>query len=225
MRNEEEYLNILKNQIYEKISQTINYDLIDNIVQDHIIKNNIVNKRAFNFQVYYFDTLNNEINFFKSNDFFRQFKKQYALQGIDNAFLDKLEIIKSEILKLIRDNNIVKLYFDFFKKAQVKYGDKEIEKDLGSFFAKLVHTFCPNDYCALDNPIKIHFGLSKESFFIAFIIISDTYKLWAYDNKELIKCIRDKILTFDIGNILKSDNLTDLKILDLIFWSIANQKK
>ncbi len=98
------------------------------------------------------------------------------------------------------------------------------KKTLVHFFAKLVHTFRPDEYCALDNPIKNYFGLKKESFFISFFIISVEYKHWATDNKKLLKVIREKFKQADKKGILQHDKLTDLKLLDLIFWSKANRQ-
>ena len=115
------------------------------------------------------------------------------------------------------------MYFDTFNKAEIKHGDGIKEKDLGSFFAKLVHTFRPSDYCALDNPIKNYFGLKKESFFIALFIISNVYKKWATDNKQLLNNLKDIFKNADKKAVLKHDQLTDLKLLDLIFWSKANR--
>ncbi len=147
----------------------------------------------------------------------------YSLQGIDNNFLDKLEILKKEILNNICNDNLAQLYFDTFNKAEIKHGVGIIEKDLGSFFAKLVHTFRPEEYCALDNPIKNFFGLKKESFFISFFIISSEYKHWATDNNQIIKTLKVEFKKADKIGVLKHDKLTDMKLLDLIFWSKANR--
>lgn len=222
--NEQKYINILKKTVYDRISTDINEKTIDQIVNTDLAKSHLDDKVSASFQNYYFRTLNNEKVFADSTDFFRQFKKHYSLQGIDNNFLDKLEKLKKEILKNIRADKLAQLYFDTFNKAEIKHGNGIKEKDLGSFFAKLVHTFQPDEYCALDNPIKNYFGLKKESFFIAFFIISVEYKHWATDNKHLIKQLRDKFKQADKKGIIKHDQLTDLKLLDLIFWSKANRQ-
>lgn len=220
--NELAYINKLRKIVYEKISDYVNETTVDQIVVNDLVKAHIKNKVSASFQNYYFATLNNEEQYFKSTDFFRQFKSQYSIQGIDNKYLDKLESNKHEILEAIH-NNLVQLYFDFFYKAEIKYGDGFKEKDLGSFFAKLVHTFRPNEFCALDNPIKNYFGLKKESFFISFFIISDEYKHWASENQQTILIIKVKFRLADKSRTLNHDLLTDLKLLDLIFWSKANK--
>lgn len=222
--NEQKYISTLKQTVYDRISADINEKTIDEIVKTDLVKSHLDDKVSAGFQDYYFLTLDNEKLYNSSTDFFRQFKKRYSLQGIDNNYLDKLEGLKKEILKNIRADKLAQLYFDTFNKAIIKHGKDFKEKDLGSFFAKLVHTFRPDEYCALDNPIKNYFGLKKESFFISFIIISVEYKHWATDNKKLLKIIRKKFKQADKKGILQHDKLTDLKLLDLIFWSKANRQ-
>jgi len=221
--NEKEYIDILKKSVYDRITLDINLLTIDEVAKTDLIKSHLDNKISSGFQDYYFSTLDNEDFYLSSTDFFRQFKNRYSLRGIDNNLLDRLEIQKNEILKSIRADKLAQLYFDTFNKAEIKHRDKIKEKDLGSFFAKLVHTFRPSDYCALDNPIKNYFGLKKESFFIALFIISNVYKKWATDNKQLLINLKDIFKNADKKAVLKHDQLTDLKLLDLIFWSKANR--
>jgi hypothetical protein len=222
--NEEHYITFLKQKVYDKISTDISEQLINDIVEVDLYNSHIKDKISSSFQEYYFSTLNNDANFLSTQVFFRQFKSRYSLQGIDNEYLDRLESKKNEILHLIRKNSLTKLYLDYFNKALIKHGDLKKEKDLGSFFAKLVHHFLPNDYCALDNPIKDYFGLSKESFFISFFIISGEYKRWATENKNTLDAIRESFRKLDTNKVLDFDLLTDHKLLDLIFWSKANRK-
>lgn len=221
--NQNNYLDILKKAVYDKISTLINDLTVDSIVMTDLVLSHIDNKASASFQDYYFKTLDNEDLLLSTNHFFNQFKTMYSLQGIDNKYLGRLEVQKRDILKQIRADNLAQLYFETFNKAQIKHKDRFIEKDLGSFFAKLVHTFRPKDYCALDNPIKNYFGLKKESFFISFLIISSEYKHWATDNKVLMQTIKDKFRSADLNQKIDHDKLTDLKLLDLIFWSKANK--
>jgi hypothetical protein len=222
--NEQKYISTLKQKVYDRISADINEKTIDEVVKTDLVKSHIDDKSSAGFQDYYFLTLNNEKLYNNSTNFFRQFKKWYSLQGIDNNYLNKLEADKKEILKNIRADKLAHLYFETFNKAIIKHGKGNKEKDLGSFFAKLVHTFQPDEYCALDNPIKNYFGLKKESFFISFFIISVEYKHWATNNKRLLKVIREKFQQEDSKGILQHEKITDLKLLDLIFWSKANRK-
>jgi hypothetical protein len=222
--NTNNYIHYLEDNIYRVISINVNIDNIDQIVEKDIYSSHVLEPKSAKFQKYYFSTVNNEQYYYSSSEFFRVFKKQYSLQGIDNSFLDQLEHDKWEILNLIHTDKLSDLYFNVFRKAKVKYKATYKEKDLASFFTKLVHTFRPSDYCALDNPIKEYFKLSKESFFISFFIISSAYKNWASNNNKLLGEIKDKLKLFDKFEVIKQDKLTDLKLLDLIFWSKANRK-
>ena len=223
--NEEQYIAFQKEKVFKRISAELNENSIDDIVKINLYNSHIKNKISSRFQQYYFETLNNETNFLSSENFFKKFKSRYSLQGIDNEYLDRLESRKLEILELIHKNSLSELYFEHFNRAVIKHGDSKKEKDLGSFFAKLVHHFSPHEYCALDNPIKDYFGLSKESFFIAFLIISAEYKKWAKENQQLLNTIRENFKQLDEDKILNYDLLTDHKLLDLIFWSKANLNK
>lgn len=222
MKNEQIYIENLRKSVIDRISDAINEESIDQIV--NLVKSRIDDKTKFH--SYYLEIVDKEEYFLDAGNFFRTFKNEYSLQGIDNNFLDNLEKHKEDILKYIHDDKLVQLYFDFFKKAELKQKGGTVSKELGSFFSKLVHTFRPKDYCALDNPIKNeYFKLQNESFFISFLVISAAYKQWANDNRGIIQEIRNKIKQADKKDIIKPERLTDLKLLDLIFWSKANLKK
>lgn len=207
--------------VRRQISADINDSTIDNVVRTFLAFH-LIDKNSSSFQHYYFLTLTNENYFLTSPTFFRDFKKRYSLQGIDNGYLDRLENDKQNILSLLQTDNLADLYFIYFAKASIKHGATTIDKDLGSFFAKLVHTFKPSHYCALDNPIKNYFGLQRESFFIAFSIISSAYRLWAEDNNTLMADIKQQFKNIDNNNLIRHDRVTDLKLLDLVYWSKAN---
>ena len=219
---EKKYINYLESNSFDFISKIILENKVNEIVKTNLINSHILNEKSFKFQQYYFMCITHEDLYFNTSNYFRVFKKKYSLQGIDNDFLDGLEKQKSEILSKIKSNQICELYLNTFKKAKIKKKEMHTEKDLGSFFSKLVHTFNPSDYCALDNPIKELFGLKKESFFISFIIISNTYRKWAKENPNLLKKIRNEFIKLDVNNKINHEKISDLKLLDLIFWSIAN---
>jgi hypothetical protein len=176
------------------------------------------------FQQYYIQSIANREDYLSSVNFFRVFKQKYSLQGIDNNFLDRLEKEKEVVLQLIDHNDISTLYFRYFASAQVQHGNTTKRKNLGSFFAKLVHTFCPDQFCALDNPIKNYFGLGKESFYVAFIIISQAYQEWASENLDYIQQIRDELEKNPIAKSY-SFKMTNLKLLDMIFWYETNRAR
>ena len=219
--NQEGYFQILENQVYQRILQEVNDKTADDIVY-RLSKFHLEEKTSSSFQRYYFKTLNNEQKYLADN-FFKVFKSKYSLQGISNDYLERLENEKQQILQLIRNNSLTKLYLDYFYKAKIKHKDSFREKSLGSFFAKLVHHFQPELYCALDQPIKNYLGLEKESFVVAFLVVSSEYKRWAENHKDLLKLLRNKFQENDRNNVFDFDKLTDIKLLDLIFWTKANR--
>lgn len=214
------YVNVRKEKIKQDISLLLNHDSTVLVAQKAFLFYFGENPKPF--QQYYIQTIANRDNYLSSTDFFRVFKQKYSLQGIDNNFLDMLEKEKEIILKHIDNSDIPTLYFGFFASAPIQHGSKTVNKDLGSFFAKLVHTFCPDKYCALDNPIKNYFGLNKESFYVAFIIVSQAYEEWARENPILMQKIRNE---FEKNSVAKtySAKMTNLKLLDMIFWYQANK--
>jgi hypothetical protein len=221
--NEQNYLYSLKQIVTKRISSEIKETTIDKIL-DEII--DLCNKKPkfLDFQKYYFEILEDEKYLFNEPTFFRKFKVKYSIQVIDKEYLDDLENHKSEIYNRIINNQLSELFFDFFYKAKIKTKKGDILKNLGSFFSKLVHTYSPNEYCALDNPIKNYFGLKNESFYISFIVISSAYKNWVLENENLIKTIRYKFEQNDVNRHFQHDKISDMKLLDLIFWSKANKK-
>ena len=221
--NEQNYLNKIKENIVKKISDDINEGSIDKIIEK-ILKICEDEKKFINFHKYYFTILENKKYLLKEPDFFRVFKTKYSLQVINKEYLYGLEKHKSEIYSLIINNKLSELYFDNFYKAKIKTNNNIIHKSLNSFFTKLVHTYSPNEYSALDNPIKNYFGLKNESFYISFIVISSSYKYWASENKNLMKTIRNKFEQKDKNCYFQHDKISVMKLLDLIFWCKANKK-
>ena len=214
------YVTVHKEKMKQEISLLLNRDNTVLAAQKAFLFYFGENPKPF--QQYYIQTIANRDNYLSSADFFRVFKQKYSLQGIDNNFLDMLEKEKEVILKYIDNSDLPTLYFGFFASAPIQHGSKTVNKDLGSFFAKLVHTFCPDKYCALDNPIKNYFGLNKESFYVAFIIVSQAYEEWARENPILMQQIRTELEKNSVAKTY-SAKMTNLKLLDMIFWCQANK--
>jgi hypothetical protein len=222
--NEQNYLYSLKQIVTKRISSEIKETTIDEILNEII---DLCNKKPkfLDFQKYYFTILENEKYLLKKEPaFFREFKVKYSIQVIDKEYLDELENRKYEIYNRIINNQLSELYFERFYKAKIKTKKGDKLKNLGSFFSKLVHTYSPNEYCALDNPIKNYFGLKNESFYISFIVISSSYKYWASENENLMKTIRNKFEQKDTNGCFQHDKISVMKLLDLIFWCKANKK-
>lgn len=214
-----DYSNLLKDNIKLQISIFLRSDNAQRIAQEAFLF--LFDKNYLDSQEYYFEYITNREKFLSTGKYFRDFKQKYSLQGIDGKYLDNLEFEKEQILNLIDHGELNKLYFDYFAHAKLQNKDKYNFRNLGSFFAKLVHTFCPDRYCALDNPIKDYFGLRKDSFFLSFIVISQAYQEWVNDNYLILKIIRNE---FDNHPIARSYSakVTNLKLLDMLFWYQTN---
>ncbi len=216
------YLEELKDRVKGRISNLLTDKVVTEVARTSF-EGYFSNTKSSAFHIYYSNTISDKELFLSDANFFGRFKQQYSLQGIDSSYLKLLEDNKPEILELIESGQLATLYFKFFANAQIKHGEEIKQKSLGSFFAKLVHTLAPGDFCALDNPIKDYFGLKKESFYVAFVVISQAYKEWSMDNNDIMSKIKLELESFVKGKTFNSD-MTDLKLLDLIFWGQANAK-
>ena len=215
------YLEISKQSVKRKISEILTEQEIKEIANS-AFDFHFTDRNSLAFQEYYCRTIANRETYLFTPNFFRVFKQKYALQGIDGNHLDRLEQEKEKILRLVDDDNLPKLYHEFFVDVSLQHAESVVRKTLASFFAKFVHTFRPDEYCALDNPIKDYLGLRRESFYIAFVVISQAYKEWASENQRLMQQIRIELENNKIGKSF-SNKMTDLKLLDLIFWYQANK--
>lgn len=211
----------LKQGARRKIAEALSGDVIE-VVARHAFAFHFSDRKSLAFQEYYGRVTGNREAFLKMPGFFREFKAQYSLQGIDNDCLDRFEKKKRAMLELIETDRLAELYDRHFTDVKVKHGAGTSRKNLGSFFAKLVHTFKPDMYCALDNPIKDALGLKNESFYIAFLVVSAAYREWARENPGLMRRIRAELERNETGRA-HSPAMTDLKLLDLVFWHLANR--
>ena len=178
--------------------------------------------RSLEFQKYYVQITGNRQRFLGGTPFFRTFKTRYALQGIDARCLARLEASKHELLNCITSDQLVPMYQRYFADTEIRHGNQVVRKNLGSFFAKFVHTFNPEQYCALDNPIRELLGLKRESFFQSFLAISEAYRKWIAQHPDSMSQVRSAV---PASARCYSEQMTDLKLLDLIFWHSANGAK
>ncbi len=228
-----DYIIGLTEEVCEIISRKIDLEGAEYLISEHFT--NRLHERNSgtkfkHFQLYYYKILKNK-SYYINNPFFAEFRQKYSLRGIDNDFIGRLEKEKNDILQIIESNNLTKLYSDYFARATIKQKDKKIEKNLGSFFTKIVHTFRPDEYTPLDNAIKKYFGLSGESYFIAMIIISKAYQRWTSKNESKMSEMK-KLFYKDFNEYISeieaneiTELTTDLKLLNLLFWSIAEKEE
>jgi hypothetical protein len=147
----------------------------------------------------------------------------YSLQGIDNSFLDQLEKEKINIHESFKKGQYFEIYQKHFYIAKIKYGKSYKEKELGSFYSKLLSTLGPDEFTALDQPVKNYLGLGKESFIVAYSIINDCYRSTVAEKKIFFSEIRKRWKLKNTKNKTRIDNISDLKLIDLIMWYKANK--
>jgi len=174
------------------------------------------------FQRFYFDK-----SAVSRKDYFNVFRSRYSLQGVDSAYLEKLNANKEEIFKRISDGDIHGVYRQFFYKQRITHGKGSRDKSLGSFFTKLCHTVEPELYTPMDNPMRDHFGLQDESFPIAMLIVSNAFAAWCGKNEFKVKAIKEGLaVAFNsdarMGIKIEPTQLTNMKVMDMIYWSVAN---
>jgi hypothetical protein len=174
------------------------------------------------FQQFYFNT-----DAQSRSDYFNLFRKHYSLQGVDNGYIDNLNRNKDAIFKGIRDKDLLGVYKEFFYKQKITHGATHRDKSLGSFFTKLCHTVEPELYTPMDNPMRTHFGLQDESFPMTMLIISSAFKKWCDDNPDKTKEIKQELalaMSNDkrIGVSVSASQITDMKLMDMIYWAVAN---
>lgn len=174
------------------------------------------------FQTYYMEILKNETLFLNQKNYFSVFKSKYGLQGIDSNHLQSLEDSKEEILTLLQTGDLITLYQKYFWKQKIKHKEDFIEKDLNSFFTKFVHTFYPDSFPALDNPIKLLLGFEKESFLFAFFCIATIYQRFIFECPNQIQMIREIFKQETQSFNGRNNAYSDIKLLDLILWKMAN---
>lgn len=209
------YLNYLAGLIYNNIEKYFSSNENDvELIREHFFRR-LDDKHFREFQQFYFRTINNK-EFYLGNNFFKEFRQRYSILGVDMEFIEELESNKNQLLSLIEKKNFVDLYERFNEKKQ-----------FGSFFTKFVHTFYPEEYCPIDIPMRQYFGLTNESYFIAFIVLSRAFKNWTEKNKSRINNLKDILFSDNECEkiIIYKNKITDLKMLNIIFWSVSNPPK
>jgi hypothetical protein len=221
------YIDSQINKVFEKIEYDLKGKSAEFLFQEHftdrVIKERNKRKQFMSFQKFYFETLRS----IDSIDF-KEFKQMYSLQGVDTDYLEKLNENKEVISGLIDEGNLSKLYFDFFESAEIGTKNGNKKKTLGSFFTKLVHTLMPEEYTPVDIPMKNYFGFKKDSYFIAMIVISLAFKFWCDKNRKMVeefKSLMCENLLKDYSIKISKDKVTDMKVMNTIFWSVANPIK
>ena len=216
----ESYLDTHTRLVKERLSKYFHEKTPQSIVSENL-HYHLTNARSASFQDYYFKTLGDRKQFLSQDGFFKIFARKYSLHVSDLGLVE-LEQNKPAILELIDANQLSELYFRYFTEFPQKRKKIIFTSEQGSFFTKLVHTFKPDEYCALDNPVKQLLGLGHDGFYIAFLVISQAYREWSLENQETLQQIRRQLEQMDANSKLPVQRMTDLKLLDLILWYEAH---
>lgn len=209
------YLEKLSELVYDKIEKYFiqnkdDYKLVGEHFTNRVYQPKDTRKHFEKFQEFYFRTLK------KENLSLKEFRERYSILGLSKSDIKIFESKKNNIISLAKQQNrLSELYFSYFTFDN---------KQLGSFFTKIVHTFQPDDYCPIDNPIRAYFNLDRESYFVSIIVISNAFKKWAEKNSLRIKNIKKHLKQADNIKLLQHDKLTNMKLLNLIFWSVAEME-
>ncbi|MDD4218125.1 MAG: hypothetical protein PHZ24_12425 [Bacteroidales bacterium] len=225
MINNQKYIDYLvSDYIKPKIDLCLNEDLNtnDRIIQEHYSNrfNNSLNFKRF--QEYYFTTTGDFVEIDKDN-FISNVKKYYSIQGVSSIELNYLEKHKTEIVELILRDKIVDIYFRFFYSLN--------GKNHGSFFTKIVHSVIPEKYCPVDIPIREFFNLKNENYYFSMLALSRAFVKWGNENDKRLGVLKKMLITETIKifpNISASsitEKMNDIKILNIIFWSLSINHK
>ena len=169
----------------------------------------INDKRTLKFIEYY-----NKIVLDHERIKFGTFKALWAIQGMTKEvytyFDTNFDKIKEEII-------CTKNIETFFEKHCCK------EREEAIFCCKLFHVILPNEFPPIDNPIIKHFKIDKEHKITAYKIIKNGYELFIKEKTNKMKDLRD-LLSNKNYNYLRTNELSDFRILDMIYWFKLNRK-
>lgn len=216
----QDYFSSISTSITDKISNIINHGTINTLTQI-IFRNYIADKKFLKAHQFYLTFTGNINAIEKEQTFFRTFRSKYSLR-VAESYVDRLDNNKHLILNQITVNPLC-VYKTNFTNVPTNYKGRIIYKAQSSFFSKLMHTVNPDHYCALDNPIKNKiFELKTEGFFFSYCLINDVYTQWINSNLKLLTDLRNSVQQVDTANLLQMTELTNMKVLDMIFWYKAN---
>jgi len=97
-------------------------------------------------------------------------------------------------------------------------------KRMGSFCSKLFHSILPSEFTPLDTPIRRYFGLQKEEFIEAVMMVKEGYSLFSKEKPELINSVRE-LLSKDKFSYMRVKEVSDMRLLDMYYWFKENRNK
>jgi len=208
----------LEQHVVDKITEVINVDTIDNVIQNYIVEPHLENRKMLDFHEYYFKILENDKYCLKKSGFFKEFVTKYGLKGLDKQYLKELESDKHVTLQYFMISNLDILFRIYF----VKFNGSILENIL---FTKILHTFRPDEYTILDNNIRCYFNLENYDILTASTIVTHGYNIWGTTNHNLILKIFETIQAHENGKVFPIEKITYPKLLDMIFYSLTKKER
>ncbi|MBU0472462.1 MAG: hypothetical protein KKF65_07575 [Nanoarchaeota archaeon] len=185
---------------------------------NELFRGYLSDKRSVTFTNYYHETVldKQKINF-------GTFSYQWALHLRKKhiEYLDEnYELIRKKILE-------EKDIYSFFR----QYGIDQDGRQNKSFCCKLFHTFLPKEFIPLDNPIMKNFKTEikkknkiTEMHFLEWEdVIRHEYIQFSSKNKSKINLIIKLLLKKEFS-FFRVNELSDIRLLDLIYWYNLNRK-
>ena len=170
----------------------------------------IMDKRTIKFIEYY-----NKIVLDKERISFGTFKALWAIQGMTKNVYSYFDNNYDELKKEIINEKNIDLFFK-------RYCCEEREEAI--FCCKLFHVILPNDFPPIDNEIIKHFKMNRERKIESYKIIKHGYELFIKENKNIINTLRLLLMNNEYSYI-RINELSDFRILDMIYWFKLNRKK
>jgi hypothetical protein len=222
----DDYLKREIDNVIITISGVINQTSINNLpinVQSQKIVNEVYNK-ALSF-INYYNGLNLPINQNTINlpNFFSEFRNKYGLR-FDHGYTQFLQNNSNNIYNLFQANNLFKIYEYYFENAPITKNGIQTTQKQKVPFSKLLHLLEPSKYAPVDNDILKYFGFGKTHFHTSYFILNEAYKDWISQNKQALLYIRRDLNIHDLSfaGTIKVNNLSDIRILDLVIFHIAH---
>lgn len=167
-------------------------------------------KRVISFIKYYNKSVldKNKINF-------GEFKHRWAIQGMTKDVIEFFEKNQDKLKEEIITKKDIKSFFR-------KYCTQKRREWV--FCSKLFHTFLPDMFPPVDNPIMNNFNLKKENLIDRILIVKRAYELFIKNNVDFIKMIR-RVLSKNKFSYLRVNELSDIRLLDMYYWVKKSRNK
>jgi len=167
-------------------------------------------KRTISFIDYY-----NSIVLDRKKIEFGTFKSKWAIQGMKKKVYSYFDNNYNDIInEIIKVKNIDSFYKNYCCK----------ERDEAIFCCKLFHVILPNEFPLVDNNILKHFKLSLIYKITSYKIMKQGYELFINENKDILDKIK-KILSLEKYKYIRINELSNFRIIDMIYWYLLNRKR